>query len=638
MGLAIGSKRRRWRSENAEEADPREQVKFKLTLLRLVVLIAFGALTLQLARLQIIRGAEFEQRAALNQLRVEAVIPSRGLIYDRNGVPVVENVPSFSAGLVAADVPEDRTLEIAAGIEELLGVPALETVLRIEAARKSNDPFTPVIVKDGLDQATAFRVREELPALPGLQMVVEPVRRYTQGEILSSVLGYTGRVDEEDYAALKDKGYLANDRLGKAGVEAAYEEYLRGIPGSKEIEKDASGREIQVLNQVAAEPGNDLILSIDLDLQKKATELTQAAANGGQAAAIVMDVQTGELLALVSLPMYDNNVLSGKIDEKRLEQYLNDPKKPLVNHALAEQYPPGSIFKQITGAAALQEGVANTSTTITSNGYINVPNQYDPSIVYTFRDWSTLGTLNFYGGVAMSSDVYFYYLAGGYNEYGYSFQGLGIDRLAAYTRMFGLGRPTGIDIAGEAPGNVPDPEWKMETFGEQWTLGDTYNMGIGQGFLAATPIQMVRATAAVANGGRVLNPRVVREVVDAEGHVIVPNEPKVESLIPIDQENFAIMREAMRQAVSWGTAKDGAVRGVEVAGKTGTAEFGQRFADGTYETHAWYAGFAPANDPQIAITVFLERGVGAINAAPLASKILDYYFNRQAPARQVAGQ
>lgn len=340
MGLAIGSKRRRWRSENAEEADPREQVKFKLTLLRLVVLIAFGALTLQLARLQIIRGAEFEQRAALNQLRVEAVIPSRGLIYDRNGVPVVENVPSFSAGLVAADVPEGRTLEIAAGIEELLGVPALESVLRIEAARKSNDPFTPVIVKDGLDQATAFRVREELPALPGLQMIVEPVRRYTQGEILSSVLGYTGRVDEEDYAALKDKGYLANDRLGKAGVEAAYEEYLRGIPGSKEIEKDASGREIQVLNQVAAEPGNDLILSIDLDLQKKATELTQAAANGGQAAAIVMDVQTGELLALVSLPMYDNNVLSGKIDEKRLEQYLNDPKKPLVNHALAEQYPP----------------------------------------------------------------------------------------------------------------------------------------------------------------------------------------------------------------------------------------------------------------------------------------------------------
>jgi penicillin-binding protein 2 len=351
-----------------------------------------------------------------------------------------------------------------------------------------------------------------------------------------------------------------------------------------------------------------------------------------------MDVHTGEVLALVSLPMYDNNVLSGKIDEARLEQYLNDPKKPLVNHALAEQYAPGSIFKQITGSAALQEGVANPSTTIVSNGYINVPNQYDSSIVYTFRDWATLGTLDFYGGVAMSSDVYFYYLSGGYHEYGHNFNGLGVDKLAAYTRMFGLGRPTGIDIAGEAPGNVPDPEWKMETFGEQWTLGDTYNMGIGQGFLAATPIQMVRATAAVANGGTVLHPRVVREVIDGEGHVIVPNEPQIESHIPIDASNFAIIREAMRQAVSWGTAKDGAVRGVQVAGKTGTAEFGPRFADGTYETHAWYAGFAPADDPQIAITVFLERGVGAINAAPLASKILDYYFHRQQPQQQVVAR
>jgi penicillin-binding protein 2 len=638
MGLAIGTRRRRWRSENAEEPDPRTQVRFKLALIRLVILIAFGVLAVQLARLQLIRGAEFEQRAQLNQLRVEPIIPSRGLIYDRNGVPVVENVPSFSAGIVAADVPNDRTLEIAGGVEDLLGVPAMETLLRIEAARKSNDPFTPVIIKDGLDQASAFRVREELSNLPGVQVLIEPVRRYTYGDILAAVLGYTGRVDEDDYRELRDAGYLANDRLGKAGVEAAYEQYLRGVPGTKETEKDAMGREIRTLSQTLAEPGNDLILSIDLDLQKKATELTQTYANGGQAAAIVMDVNTGEVLALVSLPMYDNNIFSGKIDEARLEQYLNDPKKPLVNHALAEQYAPGSIFKQITGSAALQEGVASPSTTITSNGYINVPNQYDSSVIYTFRDWRALGTLDFYGGVAMSSDVYFYYLAGGYHEYGQSFDGLGIDRLAAYTRMFGLGRPTGIDIAGEAPGNVPDPEWKMETFGEQWTLGDTYNMGIGQGFLAATPIQMVRATAAVANGGRVLTPRVVREVVDSDGHVVVPNEPLVESQIPIDAENFAIMREAMRQAVSWGTAKDGGVRGVEVAGKTGTAEFGQRFADGTYETHAWYTGFAPAAAPQVAITVFLERGVGAINAAPLASKILDYYFHRQAPAQQAAAQ
>ncbi len=314
-----------------------------------------------------------------------------------------------------------------------------------------------MILKEGLDQATAFHVRETLGSMPGVQIVVESVRKYTGGPELSDIIGYTGRVDEEDYATLQDKGYLASDRIGKAGVEAAYESYLRGVPGRKEIEKDASGREIRTLDEEAAKPGNDLVLSIDLDLQRRSRELLTDAAGGEQAAAAVMDVHTGELLALVSLPLYDNNVFNGKIDEARLQQYLDDPHKPLVNHALAEQYAPGSIFKQITGAAALQEGVATPNTTITSNGFINVPNENDPSIVYTFKDWRVLGTLNFYGGVAMSSDVYFYYLSGGYHAYGQNFNGLGIDRLAKYARAFGLGRPTGIDIAGEADGNIPDP-------------------------------------------------------------------------------------------------------------------------------------------------------------------------------------
>jgi penicillin-binding protein 2 len=484
------------------------------------------------------------------------------------------------------------------------------------------------VLKEGLDQADAFHLREQLAALPGVQILVESIRRYPQGAAVADVLGYMGRVDEEDYAALKDKGYIASDRIGKAGVEAAYEGYLRGVPGRKEIEKDASGREIRVLAEDAPKPGNDLVLSIDLDLQKKAQEFVTQAAHGGQGAAVVMDVHTGEVLALVSLPTYDNNIFSGKIDEARLQQYLDDPKKPLVNHALSEQYAPGSIFKQITGAAALQEGVASPSTTITSTGAIQVPNEYDPSVVYTFKDWRALGTLNFYGGVAMSSDVYFYYLAGGYHAYGNNFNGLGIERLARYARQFGLGRPTGIDIAGEADGIVPDPDWKKRTFGDDWFLGDTYNMGIGQGFLAVTPVQMVRVTAAVANGGTLLRPHVLREVRDAKGNVVVPPGPRVEGNVGVSDENLAIMREAMRQAVSWGSASQGAVRDVSVAGKTGTAEFGPRFADGSYETHAWFSGFAPADDPQIAITVFLERGVGAIDAAPLAARILDYYFHR----------
>lgn len=628
MGLLTTTRRRRWRSENVETPDPKKDLSHKIWILRIVVIAAFAILTVQLARLQLIQGSEFQQRAQLNQLRIEPVIPSRGLIYDRYGVPVVENIPGFSAAFVAADIPRDQTLAIAGNVEKLLAVPALETTLKIEQARASNDPFTPVIIKDGLDKNTAFNLREQLPSMPGIQVIVDPVRRYTGGDVLSQILGYTGRVDEEDYAALKGSGYLASDRIGKAGIEATYEKYLRGAVGRKEIEKDATGREVRTLAQNAATPGNDLVLSIDLDLQRKATELTQAAANGGQAAAIVMDVRTGEVLALVSLPLYDNNVLSGKVDEPRLEQYLNDPKKPLVNHALSEQYAPGSIFKQITGAAALQEGVATTDTTIVSNGFIQIPNQYDPSILYTFKDWKVHGALNFYGGIANSSDVYFYYLAGGYNAFGQNFKGLGIDRLARYSRQFGLGRKTGIDIAGEADGVIPDPAWKKETFGDDWFLGDTYNMGIGQGFVATTPIQMIRVVAAVANGGTLLTPRVVREVRDAQGHVVVAPGPKIEGNVGVSPENLAAVREGMREAVSVGSANLGAVPGIEVGGKTGTAEFGPQFADGSYETHAWYSGFAPADNPQIAITVFLERGVGATNAAPLASKILDYYFHR----------
>ncbi|MBF6598954.1 MAG: penicillin-binding protein 2 [Dehalococcoidia bacterium] len=635
MGLLTNNRRRRWRVENTEQADPKERLKLKLNLLKLVVLIAFVALSVQLARLQLVDGRTFERRAQLNQLRIEPVIPARGIIYDRNGVPVVQNVPSFSAAIVPADLPRSRTLEIAAGLQRLLGVPALETTLKVEQARRSNNPFTPVIIKDGLDQQAAFRTREELSKLPGVQIIVEPVRKYTTGPLLADVLGFTGRIDQQEYATLKNSGYIASDRLGKSGVEYTYEQYLRGTPGRQEIEKDASGRAIRTLAEDQPKAGDDVMLSIDLDLQKKTTEILQKAANGGQAAAVVMDVRTGEVLAMVSLPQYDDNVFSGTVDEAKLNQYLNDPNKPLVNQAIGAQNAPGSIFKQITGTAALQEGVATANTMITSNGYITVPNDYDPSILYTFKDWRVLGPLNFYAGVAWSSDVYFYYLAGGYHWYGQNFNGLGPDRLALYARAYGLGSKTGIDLPGEVAGNIPDPAWKKQTFGDVWTLGDTYNMAIGQGFVTASPIQMLRVTAAVANGGTLLVPRVVREVRDAQGHVVVPNTPQVARQLPISAANFAIMRQGMIDAVAWGSATPANLKDdLQIAGKTGTAEYGVRGPGDTSATHAWFSGFAPAQNPQLAVTVFLQNGVGATNAAPVGAQILSYYFHR--PQQQAA--
>ena len=318
MGILAGSRRKRWRSEPQETSDPRRDLQIKLWLLRLGIILAFAVLTAQLARLQLVRGDEYQRRAELNQLRIEPVIPSRGLVYDRNGVPVVENVPGFSAAVVAADIPKERQLEIVGALERMLDVPALETSLKIDAARASNDPFTPIIIKDGLDRDRAFFMREQLGELPGVQILVQPVRHYTGGAEMSHILGYTGRIDQEEYAQLKDEGYINSDYLGKAGVEAAYEDYLRGTTGQKEIEKDAIGRELRTLGETPSRPGYDLILSVDLDLQKKVTELTKAAAGDNQAAVVVMDVRTGEILSLVSLPEYDDNVFSGKTDEARL--------------------------------------------------------------------------------------------------------------------------------------------------------------------------------------------------------------------------------------------------------------------------------------------------------------------------------
>jgi penicillin-binding protein 2 len=344
-----------------------------------------------------------------------------------------------------------------------------------------------------------------------------------------------------------------------------------------------------------------------------------------------MDVNTGGIVSMVSLPSYDNNVLTDPVDQERLPALLDDPTKPMVNHAISEVHPPGSTFKQITGTAALQEGVATPGTTITSYGSISVEDEYTPDRVWVIKDWAALGTMDFYRGLAMSSDVYFYYLSGGYYQGGQMvFRGLGAERLARYARDYGFGSPTGIDLPGEAAGLVPDPEWKEAAIGEPWTLGDTYNFGIGQGYLTVTPLQLARATAAIANGGDLLVPHVVSEVVDEAGHTLRPVEREVERHLSISDENLAVMQEAMRQAAVYGPANTGASSQVTIAAKTGTAEFGEQAADGTYATsHAWFAAYAPYDEPEIAVVVFLEQGVGATHGGPVAREIFNYYFGRQ---------
>ena len=626
----FGHKQRRWRSpKEKEERSDKQTLRDKFFYFRLLVFIVFGVLTLQLMRMQVFEGEAYEQRAQTNHLRYSPTMPSRGLIFDRNGTPLVENVPQFSAGIVPADFPKDREAELLPVLESLLKVPGAEIAKKVDEKRDSKDPFTPVIIKEGLTPEEAFSVRELESRLPGVEVIVDPIRHYVDGSLLAHILGYVGQVTESQYPDLKTKGYEMDDRIGQMGVESVYESVLRGNPGRKDVEVDAAGREVQTVAEVPAKPGSGLVLSIDMDLQRKTTELVQQGMGSSKnACAIVTDVRSGDVLAMVSLPNYDDNIFTD-ITQEQYQALNNDPAKPMVNHCISDTYPPGSIFKQITGTGALQEGVANRDTTITSYGSISVKNEYDPSIVYVFKDWAALGTLNFYQGVAQSSDVYFYYLAGGYYQDGVEqFHGMGATALSRYSREYGLGAPTGIDLPGEAAGVIPDPEWKEQELGETWTIGDTYNFAIGQGFVATTPLQMVGVTSAIANGGDVMVPRVVREVVDATGKTILTIAPKVARHLSISDDNLATFREGMRQAVSWGTANSASVSGVSVAGKTGTAEFGPDLGGGTYESHAWFTGFAPAEDPEIAVVVFLEQGNGAKNAAPLAGSILNYYFHR----------
>ena len=597
--------------------------------MRGLVILMFGILVVQLINLQVIKGEEYREQAEVNALREIPIPANRGLIYDRNGTLLVQNTARFSANIVPGDLPDRGEATAYRMISNVIGMPVSEIEAKVTEGIENQGEFSPTVIKSDLDREVALTLIELEPHVPGLSVQIEPSRNYLSGDLLSHILGYIGPISAEEYEELADDGYLFQDYLGKSGVELSYEDVLRGKAGKKLVEVDAFGRELRVISERRPIDGTNLVLTIDIELQAAVQDiLAEYTTDSDNAAAAVIDVKTGELLSMVSLPTFDNNLFSGPISQDALTELIESPGKPLVNHAISDRYPPGSTFKTIVGSAALQEGIASTGTTIVSRGYINVENEFDPNVVYVYRDWAPLGVLDFYDGIAMSSNVYFYYLAGGFADEG--FRGLGADRVAEYARAFGLGSLTGIDIAGESDGLIPDPGWKRETVGETWTIGDTYNFGIGQGYVATTPIQMLRAITAVANGGTLVTPHVVAEYLDSLGNTLESLTSTTDT-VPVDAANLTIVGDGMRQSVTSGVARNAGVAGVTVAGKTGTAEFGAIRDDGTYETHGWFVGYAPAEDPEIAVVVFLQRGSGGSDASPAAARILDYYFSGGGP-------
>jgi len=607
--------------------------------------------------LQFVRSEDYRAWADRQRLRLVTLPAARGIIYDRDGTPLVRNVPSFNVAVVPAYLPddEDEAEAVLIRLAVLLDMPYYSAEGESEGLREMvpytyTAGYSPLVVKRGIERDTALLLKQEAMTLPGVLVEVEPVRGYPYGPLVSQMLGYLLPIPEEGEEEYIARGYDSDtDRIGVAGVEATYEDALRGTKGHRLIEEDVMGREIRVIEERDAPvPGDNVYLTLDLDLQQFVEEalrrgMAQPNVNSPRGVAIVMNPQTGEILALVSLPTYDNNLFAQGISARDLQR-LDDPHRPLLNHAISDRLPPGSTFKIVVAAGALQEGVLTPRTRLTCPGKIVVPNKYypnDPGRAQPFTCWklSGHGSLDVVGGIAHSCDIFFYKVGGGFEKTG--FEGLGVERIAHYARLFGFGERTGVELTAEISGTVPTATWKRLTYGESWSTGDTYNLAIGQGFLEVTPLQMLNAVNVVANGGMLYRPRIVHHVADAQGVVIQTFEPEIIRTLPISPENWSLVQQGMEGAVAYGTAPRARIEGLRVAGKTGTAQYCDDIARETgicgvgleQPTHAWFAAFAPVEKPEVSVIVFLYNGgEGSVAAVPVAHDILEHYFGRDETA------
>lgn len=649
----------------------RNERALRVVLLGCFVLAVFGVFTRRLWQFQFVQGQEYRQEAEDQSTALITTSTSRGIIYDRSGEQLVRNVPSFYVSVVPEYLPDDTEAaeDVLIRLAVLLDMPYVaeergsdglrEVVLSqlahwladfsyeenpAEALRLGLDaiqnvaPHRPIVIQRNVEREKALLVAQETSNLPGVSVEVESVRDYPYGPLLSQLLGYLLPIPEEREQAYRDQGYdPATDRVGIAGVEATYEESLRGQKGQQVVEEDVLGRVLRVVEERAAPvPGDNVFLTIDLDLQRAAEEALKQGlgeAVSPRGVAIAMDPQTGEVLAMVSLPTYNNNVFVQGVSQEDWERW-QDPHRPLINHAVSDAVPPGSVFKIVVASGALQEGIVTPHTQLHCPGTIVVPNKYypnDPGRAQPFYCWNKAGhgALDIVGGLAQSCDVFFYKMGGGFEET--DFDGLGVERIAEYSRLFGLGEPTGVDLPAESSGLVPTADWKRLTIGESWSTGDTYNLSIGQGYLEVTPLQMLNAVNVVANGGTLYRPQIVHHTSEAEGETRQAFEPDILHTVPISREHLSVVQQGMEQVVADGTAtRNGQIEGLRIGGKTGTAQFCDDIMCGVgfeQPEHAWFTAFAPVEKPEISVIVYLYNGgEGSTMAVPVVRDILAYYF------------
>jgi len=602
--------------------EPKQKLFSSLFSLKAVIVLLFCLLIFKIFSLQVVKGEVNQNLAEGNRIRPRLVEASRGLILDKNGEWLAKNKPDFALALFPSDLPKDKLEreKIFQRISDISGLTLAEINAQIQKNTLSS--VDAVIIKDNLEPEEALLLEERTMGIPGVFVNKKFKREYLTLPGLSHILGYTGMVSKED---LEKGGYYMTDWIGKTGLEYQYENYLKGIHGIEQIEVDSKGNVVRVLvKEGSKDPiaGDDIMLYLDKDLQEKSAQflkegMAKASQNTGEdinaGVAIVMDVKTGGILSMVSLPDFDNNLFTKKISEVDYKKLTEDKSFPMFNRAIKGVYPPGSIIKIVMASAGLTEGNITLNTSFDTPEAIMIGD-------YRFPDWKDHGVTDVKRAIAESNNVFFYSIGGGYEN----IQGLGIDKIKQYWQLFGLGNKSNIDLPGEATGLLPDPAWKEETKKEPWYLGDTYHVSIGQGDLLVTPIQMAKIVSAFANNGTLLSPQLLRKVVDQNGKTVFDGKPKVEKTAFLPDWVIKTVRDGMRLTVTDGSARSLNDLPVAVAGKTGTAQFFNN-----QKTHAWFVSFAPFDDPQIAVVVLVEGGGGGNDiAAPIAKEILKYYFQK----------
>ncbi len=589
---------------------------FKTTLFRffLFLLSILTILYLRTFQLQILQAEEFQIKSNANKFLISKIKAERGVIYDQNFRQLVFNRPGFDLVLNKTKLPKEER-------EREKVLKEASSILKIDPRKlkeKIDSQDEKIVISENLDHQTLIVLETKIEELTGFEIEKRIQREYLDGETISHLIGYLGKADFE----------------GKEGIEKSYNQVLKENPGKILIERDARGK---ILSQKIVDlprPGKSLVLWLDFELQRKIKEemekkIKEVGAKGG--AAVALDPKTGGVLALVSLPSFDNNLFSKGISQEDWEKLQKDPKNPLLNRATSGQYLLGSTVKPFIALAALEEKIISPTKKINCQGEIEIPHRYDPEIVYKFRDWTVHGVTDVRKAIAESCNVFFYTIGGGYQNQ----EGLGPSKIKKYLEMFGFGKLVESDfsIPSFAKGLIGDPEWKKKNFGESWWDGDTYNLSIGQGYILATPLQVARAFAAIANGGKLLKPKFVKEIVDEEKNIIEVIPPEVESEILIDQKNLQIVKEGMRWAVSGQNSPHASARAlndisVAVAAKTGTAQVPKKGCSDCY--NIWISAFAPYEDPKIVLIIMLEDVEGKLSGVvvPVAKEILNWYFSK----------